>query len=459
MCTYLKNIEGKKPKDLKNKSFDFIHKMFDRAFKRVNTFVDFRTYLVEGSLKRAGEELEQESTKKQKVDEDKDTAELQSLMEVISDEEEVVVDVVPLDTKPPTIEDLEDLYKLVKAKYKSTRLVKDLDLVLWSDLKTMFEPHVEDEIWKLQQKYQVLSWKIFDLCRVHCLSLQSGMIYMLIEKRYPLTLSIIIDMLNKKLQGRIVGIKSLLNAVSITAALIDVNAAQSKLVLLENFNGNYSKCLRLLYKVNVAEGVNVASEEVSTAELVSDLDNSTNNVLIPLDSWTSGLLVYRLPLSVEYGVSSSLSNTAYSSQQINTTYPLPLDTAYRSSGTETKIIDFRKIFFYLPSEQILLIVYPLFQGSDNEDANEHIEKVLEIVDLFHVPNITVDQLMLRVFPISLTGAASRWLRNEPTGAVPTKTAADAKTPIQEMAEYSQKWHNGTSRGRSTETSDGLAAGY
>ncbi|GKD05866.1 hypothetical protein Tco_1180840 [Tanacetum coccineum] len=35
-----------------------------------------------------------------------------------------------------------------------------------------------------------------------------------------------------------------------------------------------------------------------------------------------------------------------------------------------------------------------FSGSDNEDADEHIEKVLEIVDLFHVPNITVDQLML-----------------------------------------------------------------
>ncbi|GJS01168.1 hypothetical protein Tco_0317676 [Tanacetum coccineum] len=35
-----------------------------------------------------------------------------------------------------------------------------------------------------------------------------------------------------------------------------------------------------------------------------------------------------------------------------------------------------------------------FSGSDNEDANEHIEKVLKIVDLFHVPNITVDQLML-----------------------------------------------------------------
>ncbi|GJU11165.1 hypothetical protein Tco_1133561, partial [Tanacetum coccineum] len=76
MCTYLKNMEGKKLKDLKNKSFDSIQKMFDRAFKRVNTFVDFRIDLVEGSSKRAGEELEQESTKKQKVDEDKDTAEL-----------------------------------------------------------------------------------------------------------------------------------------------------------------------------------------------------------------------------------------------------------------------------------------------------------------------------------------------------------------------------------------------
>ncbi|GKD26825.1 hypothetical protein Tco_1233039, partial [Tanacetum coccineum] len=31
-----------------------------------------------------------------------------------------------------------------------------------------------------------------------------------------------------------------------------------------------------------------------------------------------------------------------------------------------------------------------FSGSDNEDENEHIEKVLEIVDLFHVPNIIVD---------------------------------------------------------------------
>ncbi|GKD68536.1 hypothetical protein Tco_1322626 [Tanacetum coccineum] len=36
-----------------------------------------------------------------------------------------------------------------------------------------------------------------------------------------------------------------------------------------------------------------------------------------------------------------------------------------------------------------------FSGSNHEDVNKHIEKVLEIVDLFHVPNITQDQLMLQ----------------------------------------------------------------
>ncbi|GKD44399.1 hypothetical protein Tco_1269044, partial [Tanacetum coccineum] len=52
-----------------------------------------------------------------------------------------------------------------------------------------------------------------------------------------------------------------------------------------------------------------------------------------------------------------------------------------------------------------------YGGSENEDENVHIEKVLEIVDVFHIPKITQDQIMLRAFPVSLTGAASRWLRN------------------------------------------------
>nr|GEV72522.1 hypothetical protein [Tanacetum cinerariifolium] len=44
------------------------------------------------------------------------------------------------------------------------------------------------------------------------------------------------------------------------------------------------------------------------------------------------------------------------------------------------------------------------------------------------------------------------------GAIPSKTAAVSKVAIQEMAEFSQKWHNGiSSRSRSTKTFEGLAA--
>ncbi|GJV36727.1 hypothetical protein Tco_1409204 [Tanacetum coccineum] len=68
MITYLKNIEGWNHKDLKYKDFDSIKEFFDKAFKRMNMFVDYRIDLVEGSSKRAGDQLEQEVTKKQKVD-------------------------------------------------------------------------------------------------------------------------------------------------------------------------------------------------------------------------------------------------------------------------------------------------------------------------------------------------------------------------------------------------------
>ncbi|GJW69874.1 putative ribonuclease H-like domain-containing protein [Tanacetum coccineum] len=98
MCTYLKNMEGWKPKDLKNKSFVIIQELFDKAMKRANTFVDYKTELVEesskkakaeiaqeSSSKRAGTKLKQESIKKQKVDEDKETVELQRLIEVLPD--------------------------------------------------------------------------------------------------------------------------------------------------------------------------------------------------------------------------------------------------------------------------------------------------------------------------------------------------------------------------------------
>nr|GFA70047.1 hypothetical protein [Tanacetum cinerariifolium] len=52
MCIYLKNMEGYKAQSLKNISFAKIQEMFDKAMKRVNTFVDFKTELLEESTKK-----------------------------------------------------------------------------------------------------------------------------------------------------------------------------------------------------------------------------------------------------------------------------------------------------------------------------------------------------------------------------------------------------------------------
>ncbi|GKB73574.1 hypothetical protein Tco_0934986 [Tanacetum coccineum] len=82
MSTYLKNMDGWKLKQLKNKS----------------------------------DELRSESTKKQKVDDGKETAELQMLVEITLDEEEVAVDAIPLATKPPAIVDYK-IYKEEKISY------------------------------------------------------------------------------------------------------------------------------------------------------------------------------------------------------------------------------------------------------------------------------------------------------------------------------------------------------
>ncbi|GJX34277.1 hypothetical protein Tco_0245834 [Tanacetum coccineum] len=77
--------------------------MFDKAFRRVNTFEDFRTELIIGKEKRAGEELVKETAKKQKVEDDKEITELKQFMVVILDEEEVAIDAIPLAVKSPKI--------------------------------------------------------------------------------------------------------------------------------------------------------------------------------------------------------------------------------------------------------------------------------------------------------------------------------------------------------------------
>nr|GEZ53537.1 hypothetical protein [Tanacetum cinerariifolium] len=113
------NMDGWKPRALKNKYFVEIKELFDKAMIRINNFVDFRTKMVEenskkaeeSSSKRAGDELEQESAKKHKVDDDQEAAKLKRCLEIVpDDEDDVTIDATPLSSKSPTIID----YKIHK---------------------------------------------------------------------------------------------------------------------------------------------------------------------------------------------------------------------------------------------------------------------------------------------------------------------------------------------------------
>ncbi|GJS83506.1 hypothetical protein Tco_0750047 [Tanacetum coccineum] len=147
---------------LKNKSFDEVQKAFD-------------------------ETIEQERIKKKKIDDDQEEAEIKKHMEI-------VVDAIPLATKPPII-------KLVKAKHRNTRPEEGYERVLWGDLKVMFEPDVESEVWRNLQGHKVTVWKLFSSSGVHFVRFQNLHIFMLVEKKYPLTPATITEMLNKKLQA------------------------------------------------------------------------------------------------------------------------------------------------------------------------------------------------------------------------------------------------------------------
>ncbi|GJU23919.1 hypothetical protein Tco_1157261 [Tanacetum coccineum] len=182
MCAYLKNIGGYKHNQLKGRSYEEIQKLFDKAYKQINSFVLMDSDVVKssvtitkGSFKRAGDELKSDKSKKQKIDEhvkankddDQEEEKMKRHIEIVKDDD-VAIDAIPLATKPPMIveykivkegkfgyfqliradgsskrylsmikmlqnidrEDLETLWKLVKDKHGNTRPKEDYERVL-----------------------------------------------------------------------------------------------------------------------------------------------------------------------------------------------------------------------------------------------------------------------------------------------------------------------------------------
>nr|GEV57725.1 ribonuclease H-like domain-containing protein [Tanacetum cinerariifolium] len=105
-------------------------------------------------LKRAGDKLEQECSKKHKIDDDTDTAELKQLLNIIP-EEDIAIDAIPLAVKTPVVdwkiykEGKKIYYQIIRAGRKSksylifSHMLKDFDRedveTLWQLVKANFE--------------------------------------------------------------------------------------------------------------------------------------------------------------------------------------------------------------------------------------------------------------------------------------------------------------------------------
>ncbi|GJV22451.1 hypothetical protein Tco_1371471 [Tanacetum coccineum] len=151
-------------------------------------------------------EEDKESDEVEEVSEDDEGELLKHL--VIKKDEDIAIDAIPLATKLPVIvdyklhkegmlvhyqliradgsskryssmirmlqgidrEDLEVLWRIVKAKHNDTRPEDEFERVLWGDLKVMFEPDTTSDVWRMLQGYRVTIWKLIDSSGVHFVS-------------------------------------------------------------------------------------------------------------------------------------------------------------------------------------------------------------------------------------------------------------------------------------------------
>ncbi|GKC47342.1 hypothetical protein Tco_1065064 [Tanacetum coccineum] len=226
MCNYIKHMGSHTLQQLKKLSFDEIKELFKITIKKVNTFTPIESddtvpKVVAVSSKRDDDqELNQESSMRQKIGEGSEPAE-ESKVELSQEQLQQLMIIVPkegmiveaLQTKYPNIDwevytkdsrmdGLVKLWSLVHERFNSTEPTEDKERELWVELKRLFEPDETDTLWKLQRyMHDPLKWKLYDTCSVHHVSTERGHdIFMLVEKDYPLTRALMTLMLCNKVQ-------------------------------------------------------------------------------------------------------------------------------------------------------------------------------------------------------------------------------------------------------------------
>nr|GEW65738.1 uncharacterized mitochondrial protein AtMg00810-like [Tanacetum cinerariifolium] len=143
-----------------------IKDLFDKAMKKINNFVDFKTELVEkskkkhqakiaqeSSSKRAGDELEQEIDKKQRIENENESTKVKRCLEIVlNDGDDVTIDDTSLCSKSPTIFD----YKIYKEELMLLVQMLQLLKVKTAERVSTIKEWIKTEDWiKIMENIQV----------------------------------------------------------------------------------------------------------------------------------------------------------------------------------------------------------------------------------------------------------------------------------------------------------------
>ncbi|GJZ68727.1 putative ribonuclease H-like domain-containing protein [Tanacetum coccineum] len=170
--------------------------------------------------KRAGEKKSKESSKRQKnedaADYEQEKAELRLWLKVAQDDEEFVnlkfvYQLIKVQVyhgkykdflRKTDREDLSTLYRLVQERFQDHPL-EGRDLLLWGDLRMIFDPDEKDDIWMNQLDWKLLKWILHENCGVHTFFMDGTpmKINMLVEKKYLLINDLLEKMLNLHLEA------------------------------------------------------------------------------------------------------------------------------------------------------------------------------------------------------------------------------------------------------------------
>nr|GEY42083.1 hypothetical protein [Tanacetum cinerariifolium] len=176
-----------KTKHFKGMSLEEIREKFIPVWKQIEDFVPMGSKEEGEKFKRKGLRLDQDSAKKVKTSEEVSKEDLKTIMQLVLVEE---------------VEDLNELWTLVKETLSIRQATSDKEKELWVELKRLLKPDVKDQLWTHTQAlmHDPVEWRLYDSCGVHHVLSRDQEIFMLVEKEYPLRKGLAIVMISNKLQ-------------------------------------------------------------------------------------------------------------------------------------------------------------------------------------------------------------------------------------------------------------------